>query len=230
MVLSSTRYVEYLNQCHNIGPPKVIDSDSVSSEQHPQSVDDISQRIVAAAAEQFIQDGYEGASTAAIAKLAKTSKREIYARFENKEGLFKQVMAYICGLAPESNEPESPAPDSLEHILLQTAQAVLTRFLLEETRGVLVCAIGASPKFPSIPDLFWREGPGQAAEQLALLFKNEPSLTVKNPKQVARQYLLDCCGPFVLGILFDPKAKPTAKQTAAHLNAVTANLIAEYSN
>lgn len=168
------------------------------------TADPISERIVSVAARRFIEDGFGATSMLAIANEAKTSKREIYDRFGSKEALFVRVMSYLCDLGNDASAPEKSA--TLEGIMKDTARAVLTRFLLPETRGVLIAALGAGPTFPDIPKLFWDSGPGQAVDALATLFAESPELNVRDHQTAqaeAHRFIMSCVAPFTLSYLFD---------------------------
>ena len=192
--------------------------------------DEIARKIVEAAALHFVRDGYEGTSTAAIAATARTSKREIYRRFSDKATLFQEVMGYLCVLVGE--EP-SPAPRTVVEGMQYTATAVARRFMREETRGVLISAVGASTKFPEIPEVFWREGPGQAVDALAELLKSPMAraegVRVRHPRQAARDYILDCVGPLVLASLFFPDQRRTLKSVREHIARSTAHFLERWT-
>lgn len=176
--------------------------------------DPIGARIVQAAARAFTKHGFAGVSTAAIAREAKTSKREIYERFESKDALFEDVMKYLCSLGATTARKSAPDPETssaADDDLRVIARAVLTRFALPETRGVLAAAIGATSQFPSILEIFWEQGPGQAVDHIATVLQDRFSRGEirKVPfHEVATAFVHDCCGPIVLRRLFDPGFEP----------------------
>jgi TetR/AcrR family transcriptional regulator len=55
------------------------------------------QRILAAAEREFAEKGYYGARVDVIAENAQINKRMIYAYFQDKEGLYKQVLFQVYG-------------------------------------------------------------------------------------------------------------------------------------
>lgn len=190
--------------------------------------DSISERIIAVAARRFVEDGYGGTSMLAVAKEAKTSKREIYDRFGSKEALFEHVMNYLCALGGQS-EPESAATE-LSEIMTETAQAVLRRFLLTETRGVLVAALGADPSFPQIPKLFWQAGPGQAVAALSELFLQHPELDVTREEEaqhIAHDFIMGCVGPPTLSFLFDSRFQMSEAERNALIEAKVEQTLAQ---
>ena len=52
----------------------------------------VSKRLIEAAGQEFLKNGFENSSVRKIAEKAQTSPRAIYTRFENKEALFEAVI------------------------------------------------------------------------------------------------------------------------------------------
>ncbi len=196
--------------------------------QGPTKIED---RIIEAAAQLFIRDGYERASTAAIAKVAKTSKREIYNRFHGKEELFECVIHYLCTLAGPA-EPQPAQPDHLETAMKAAAQAVIERFIQKQTRGILVAAIAAKPQFPAIIEIFWNEGPGLAVTSLTEAIKTankKGGINVRQPKKAAHKFIIDCCGPIVTHQLFDSTYSPKQSEIDQHINETWAAFLLKHA-
>lgn len=188
--------------------------------------DDIGQRLVRAAADCFTRDGYAGTSTASIAREARTSKRALYERFPNKEALFEHVMHEICSRANVSTG--RPAPDrdntqTLEDQLRFLGRAVVDRFAMPETRAIFIAAVSAIPEAGNVIDIFWNEGPGQAAaviEKAIAREKREGNVRVARPGDAARWFILECSGPVVLGQLFSPDFSIRKREIDDHVDAV----------
>ncbi len=58
----------------------------------PQRIIGVSKRLIEAASQEFLKNGFENSSVRTIAEKAQTSPRAIYTRFENKEALFEAVI------------------------------------------------------------------------------------------------------------------------------------------
>jgi TetR/AcrR family transcriptional regulator, mexJK operon transcriptional repressor len=190
--------------------------------------DPIGERIVKAAAECFIQYGFSGVNTAEIAAKARTSKRAIYERYGGKDRLFEGVMEYLCSLEAASDGLPPCATDRLSDILKFHARAVVSRFVRSEARDVFVAAISANQQIPTILDIFWNKGPGLAAKQIADALrsaKRAGSISVARPNEEARRFLMDCCGPFVLDMLFDASRKPRLDRYERHIEHTIASFI-----
>lgn len=178
--------------------------------------DPIGRRIVEAAAVAFTEHGFAGVSTATIARQAKTSKREIYERFQGKDALFEEVMKYLCSLGASATPNSQPDHDGVvdpDDAFRDSARAVLTRFALPETHGVLAAAIGARSQFPSVLKIFWDQGPGQAVDQIVAAMQDQHArgeIRAADFRDLATCYIHDCCGPVVLHQLFDTGFVPGA--------------------
>lgn len=188
--------------------------------------DDIGQRLVRAAADCFARDGYAGTSTASIAREARTSKRALYERFPNKEALFEHVMREICAranVAAGRGTPDAGADVSLEDQLRMLGRAVVDRFAMPETRAIFIAAVSAIPDAGNVIDIFWDEGPGQAAtaiEKALTREKRKGNVRVARPKDAARWFVLECSGPVVLGQMFDAGFSISRRDIDAHVEAV----------
>ena len=58
----------------------------------PRRIEGVTEKLIDAARQEFLDKGFEGASIRTIAAAAETSPRAVYTRFENKEALFMAVI------------------------------------------------------------------------------------------------------------------------------------------
>src|SRR6185436_6103012 len=70
-------------------------------------------RILDAAAREFVQRGFDGASLADIARRARASKQLILHHFASKEGLFHAVLDVKFRAALETADPELDEPSDI---------------------------------------------------------------------------------------------------------------------
>lgn len=77
------------------------------------------QRIVTAALDEFVERGYDGASTNAIAKRARVSKGLLFHNFGSKQGLYMALWdEAVSPLSAVYGDDESPAPsDPMERLV-----------------------------------------------------------------------------------------------------------------
>jgi AcrR family transcriptional regulator len=120
------------------------------------------QRIVAAAAELFLADGYVATTLEAVAKRAQVGARTVYLRFGTKVALFKRVVdVAIVGdtepvdvLGRDWMQPALTAPTATERI---AATAAAGRQVMERTGALFAVAQQAAAIEPLIAG-FWQQG------------------------------------------------------------------------
>jgi len=112
-----------------------------------QSPDDVRARLLEAAQELFIQDGFVRISVDAIVRAAKTSKREYYRCFRNKEELFVEVVRLLI----ESNTGPMVLPDGPPmEVLLDAARMTYTSHLTDRSTGLYRVSISAAERSPGL--------------------------------------------------------------------------------
>lgn len=151
-------------------------------------------KIVAAAADVFLKEGFLGATMDHIASRADVSVQTIYSRFQSKETLFHEVVDAMAGDAtrcinrevdvlPDGIDPE----DWLRQFAIKQLQTVLTPQLMQLRRMV----IGESSRFPELGVALYNEGPGRAIERLTEAFTHfatTEKLSMTDPKLAAEQF------------------------------------------
>src|SRR5260370_9689146 len=120
------------------------------------------QRIVAAATELFLADGYVTTTLEAVAKRAQVGARTVYLRFGTKAALFKRVVdVAIVGdtepvdvLGRDWMQAALTAPTATERI---AASAAVGRQIMERTGALFGVAQQAAAVEPLIAG-FWQQG------------------------------------------------------------------------
>jgi AcrR family transcriptional regulator len=117
-------------------------------------------QVLDAAAELFVERGYEGASIAAIAEEAGVSPETVYARFRNKRTLIGELMQQAVRGADPRPIPEQDAPralaaatDQREQLRLFAADIVLR---LERAAPLANVVAGAARSDPELAELYRR--------------------------------------------------------------------------
>ncbi|BBG58714.1 Rut operon repressor [Providencia rustigianii] len=136
------------------------------------------QALIAAAAEVFLQYGFEGTTLDMIIERAGGSRSTLYKSFGDKEGLFSAVVAYM--IDDIFTEPDSKEPP------LQTIEAVLSfygsRFLRNVVKpqsiGLYRLILGEYNRFPEISQLFFEQGPVQSYQRLTQKLAQLPNVNV----------------------------------------------------
>ena len=113
------------------------------------------QRILAAATELFLADGYVATTLEAVAKRAQVGARTVYLRFGTKAALFKRVVDVavvgdtepVDGLGREWMQAALAAPTAAERI---AASAAAARQIMERTGALFAVAQQAAAVEPLI--------------------------------------------------------------------------------
>ena len=132
------------------------------------------QRILAAATELFLADGYLATTLEAVAKRAQVGARTVYLRFGTKAALFKRVIdVAIVGdaqpvdvLGRDWAQAALTAPTAAERI---AASAAMGRQIMERTGALFAVAQQAAAVEPLIAG-FWQQGREQTRHTFALFW------------------------------------------------------------
>ena len=132
------------------------------------------QRIVAAATELFLADGYVATTLEAVAKRARVGARTVYLRFGTKAALFKRVVdVAIVGdtepvdvLGRDWMQAALTAPTAAERI---AASAAVGRQIMERTGALFGVAQQAAAVEPLIAG-FWQQGREQTRHAHAVFW------------------------------------------------------------
>ena len=122
-------------------------------------------QIATAAAEIFMQSGYEAASMDEIARRAQVSKATVYAHFKSKSELFGSLMRGVSEVRIsalfDSGVPPNDVRATLEVIFARIIEVMLTPSSL----GLYRVIVAESARFPELGDAYYRAGPALVIEQ-----------------------------------------------------------------
>jgi TetR/AcrR family transcriptional repressor of mexJK operon len=156
------------------------------------------EKILAAAAEAFLEFGYAGTSMDVVAQRARASKTTLYTRFPSKEALFSATISAFCvhgGLGFEIEELLRQAPEAaLRHI----GRRFLDLILSPEAVRMEQIITGEAPRFPEVARLFHEAGPQKVRAVVARYFAEATArgqLAVEDPDFAARHFLMSLKTP-----------------------------------
>jgi AcrR family transcriptional regulator len=132
------------------------------------------ERIITAATELFLADGYVATTLEAVARRAQVGARTVYVRFGTKAALFKRVVdVAIVGdtqpvdvLGRDWMQAALTAPTAAERI---AASAAVGRQIMERTGALFAVAQQAAAVEPRIAE-FWQQGREQARHAHAVFW------------------------------------------------------------
>ena len=150
-------------------------------------------RILEAATDLFLTEGYGATSVEAVASLAGVSKRTFYHRFDHKAALFAAVVhRIIVQIRPPPNVPLLEG-SSLQEILRRLAGLILRAALTPQAIALHRLVTAESLRFPNLVRAVYDEGWSQEATTLIgdLLARElrDPRLTLKLRTLAAAQFL-----------------------------------------
>ncbi|WP_323161340.1 TetR/AcrR family transcriptional regulator [Pseudomonas fluorescens] len=191
----------------------------------------LSQTIVDAAGELFVELGFQATTMDKVAQRAKISKLSIYRHFENKEALFSAAIAAHCHqFAPQSivEGIDGSAADQL----MAVGTFLLRTLLSPEVRSVEAMIMVDKTKQKSLSKLHYEAGPAYVTAQIEALLRQlhaETMLNVPDPQESARLFAALIKGSDLLMIArFDEAKAKDDKEVESYCRSAVAMFIAAH--
>jgi AcrR family transcriptional regulator len=143
----------------------------------------LTERIIDAATEIFLRDGYGASSLEAVASAAGVSKRTLYARFAGKAALFQVVVSRLVARWLPAFDAGMGQAQGLEQTLLAAARIMLATALMPEALALHRLIVAEIGRFPELGHVL-HEAVGQ--ERLAGLLRRAG---VADPVWAADQFM-----------------------------------------
>ncbi len=192
-------------------------------------------RILSAAQEVFLAEGYGAASMDAIAAAAKVSKQTVYAHFGSKEALFEAMSAAMTGAAIAARDGRAPFPgsgDDLAGFLRRYGLAQFETAANPHLMRLRRLAIAEAARFPDVGAQVWAAGPGASIAHLGRVFARlhaEGRLAAPEPERAAGVFnWLLMGGPTSEAMLLGAPHAHTAEAIAAHVDEAVRVFLAAY--
>jgi AcrR family transcriptional regulator len=175
--------------------------------------------LLKAAAERFLDQGYEAVSIDSLIQQVGGSKRNVYDHFKGKDGLFIKIMTDLCDeiTAPlESLELSGVEPE----VALRTfSEEVLRMALKPRTLALHRLMISEASRFPDLSRAIWRAGHETACKALEKWIsdqqRSEKLTSKRSPEFLSAQFISMLIGYAQLKALLNPKdSKLSKKETA----------------
>lgn len=150
------------------------------------------QRILEAATDLFLNEGFSQTSLDRVAEVAETTKPTVYSHFKSKHGLFEAVVEQnakgkletLKHLLIPTNDPESD--------LHQFGDTFLPRVLSPQTQCWDRLAAAESINHPEVGEAFYKAGPARLMKKLTGYLKTQSEaglLHVEKPERAAEQLI-----------------------------------------
>jgi len=194
--------------------------------------DPLCDRIIGAAFGAFMANGYVGTSMLEIATRAKISKRDLYARFPNKQTV---LLACITSRAARMRlPPDLPEPDSRE--MLGRTLAAFGATVIREVCEPAVTSMHrlAIAEAERSPDLAAALGANRfvhrhALEQLLVRAQAAGVLAQGHPPQMMEQFFALLWGDLLVSRLLGTAAAPSRAQIEDRANEATKAFLKLYA-
>lgn len=191
-------------------------------------------QIISAAANLFLGEGFPNTSMDMIADRSGVSKATIYTRFDSKEDLFEDVIAYLCA---GIDGPPVGALDgdngSLEDVLTAVGKAVLYRLLQPRTMKAIQMVVGAYPKNPGVARIFWENGPANGQrhvlEALTILGR-DGRFADYDLQQLAERFISLIFGPHFVKQLLGVSQPPEREEIDRWLAYTVRHFVSDLEN
>ena len=131
-------------------------------------------RILDAATDLFLAEGYGATSIEAVAQRARISKRTFYHRFPDKAALFDAVLRRIIqGIRPPPDVPLFEGSD-LSEMLRRLARLAVHASVAPMTLALTRLMLTEAQRFPELAAIVAREGSrGEAVRQITAILERE---------------------------------------------------------
>ncbi len=148
-------------------------------------------RIVAAATDLFLREGYGRVTMDRVLAQVGGSKRTLYRHFASKDALFSAI---VTGVSDRVLAALAPAPEDTDVRTALTAMGIryLTVLLSPEGLALYRAMVSEAPHFPELSKAFFRNGPGRASDYLSRFIRDQVgkgALDVADTTLAASQFL-----------------------------------------
>lgn len=162
-------------------------SESVKNNQ----LDNKNNLIIQTVGDMFLEEGYAGVSINSIISKIGGSKRDLYAQFGDKEGLFRSVIADVCQQVLDPLKALPVEGDSIEQALTSFGKIFLSVLLSSRVIALQKLVLSEATRYPEFAQTFVNLGPVSAYNLAAdLLMRRAEAGEIKVSK------------PEVMGALF----------------------------
>ena len=150
--------------------------------------------ITSAAADQFLEKGFLGASMDEIAAVAGVSKQTVYAHFESKEALFLAMVHGLTGGAADEfrEQRDDPSGDEpIEEFLLDFASLQLRIVMTPRLMQLRRLVIGEVGRFPALGKALHDKGPGHSIGRLSrafAIYRDKDVLAIEDVREAASYF------------------------------------------
>lgn len=193
------------------------------------------EKILAAAQDLFLENGYLGTSMDAVTEAAGVSKQTVYAHFASKEALFRDVIASMTGgavAAHRARVDDAWAEVPVGAFLASYARAQLEVVMTPRLMALRRLVIGEVGRFPDLGAHLYRNGPAVSLGRLAAAMEGytaRGALQLRDPVEAADLFnWMVMGGAIARAMHLGDAGLPSAEWCAAHATECTRVFLAAY--
>lgn len=156
-----------------------------------EDLQELEARLVRAARQCFITDGYGATSMAEVARAARVSKGTLYARFASKADLFRAILDDQIAQSGSAVRLRGPKPKTLEAVLRAYAEHMLQESLHGDILQLNRLMYSEAGRFPELGEAAWargRMGVRQVAEHIRD-YAVEEGVPCQDPEAAAEMFI-----------------------------------------
>lgn len=185
------------------------------------------EQTIEAATAAFMKRGFAKTSLQSIVRESGGSLRDIYARFGDKEGLFRAVIIEAVSVAMDALDDIRHSADSPRPTLEQFARALLIVLMAPRTVALYRVVLGEAVHQPEIARAFRDAAPEEAVRRLSEklhIWAEAGLISAPDPEWLARQTIEVIKGSMHNRALLDPEFRPSSadieKQASSAINLI----------
>jgi TetR/AcrR family transcriptional regulator, mexJK operon transcriptional repressor len=190
------------------------------------------ERILRAARDAFLEQGYERTSMDTVARKADVSKTTLYAHFPGKEKLFLAVFEAErlgMGLPDACSIPKSAV--DIRASLRANARALLDKMTSQGLMGLFRMTLAESGRSPELGRAIWEDGPARGTGRMTGLmahFMAAGQLRSADPHLAASRFLSLVYGGLHVHCLLDSQFRPSSEELQGHVEQCLDFFLAYY--
>jgi len=147
--------------------------------------------ILAAGTKLFFEEGYGRTTMDRVLSVVGGSKRTLYGHFENKEALFKAIVAQVSDRVLSALTPQIDTK-AFQETLIDMGVRYLQVMTSPEGIALYRAMVAEAPHFPDLAHTFMQNGPSRASAHLADYFRDyakKEGLKISDPDLAAAQFM-----------------------------------------
>ncbi len=198
----------------------------------PPAEDRLSERLLKAATEVFLEKGFATTSVEEIALRAKASKLTFYNHFGNKENLFEAMVTHLNSMIfkgfVDALEADVPMQQALYLFVKQLAELLYTDQAVKLVRVLHAEAA----RFPELAEIYDRAGPQRAHALLAVYFEQQISkglLRRVDPFTAADHLIHMALGEAFRRVLLGLSSTPSPKEVDGRIKTAVEVFLRAYA-